>query len=698
MPAIPATHPSSEQLSAFALGKLESDVFDVLESHLADCETCCDAIKQMKEDTFVGLVRQMRDKVVPAGDATIATADHSGPRIEVAADSPPEIPADLAHHARYRIVDLLGTGGMGAVYKAEHRLMQRLVALKVINPKFTLSAQAVERFRREAQAAARLDHPNIVRAHDAEQAGDLHFLVMEYVPGTDLGKVLDERGPLPVAEACEYVRQAALGLQHAHESGMVHRDIKPQNLMLSGGESTRTPTVKILDFGLASLTTATAGDATESDCDSIDDAQAPGLTQAGSLMGTPDYMAPEQGRDARSADIRSDIYSLGCTLYALLVGKVPFPGGTAIDKINSHAKSAAQPLRELRPDVPVAVVDVVEKMMAKDPANRYQTPKDVAEALGAINRLRDRSRNERGPRRWQTGLAVSAAAAFLAVVVSGIVFFWSTPDGVVRFEIDDPDIKVVIDKDGPKITGADKEPITLKPGKHGLTITRGTDFTFDTTTFEMKRGGTSKLKIDWLPGDKMIVLHDGRQIAAAARPKTVAAVPDDKKELPPSTAPQPKFDPASILGEWTPISAEAFGQPASQALVDLMNPRLMFAPDKLTVKLDYDKMPIPVDAIKRLLRSFDDKEKALTPKELDAVFEKKGIEAVYTHDTTKSPRTINISYLSPIRKTLLGIYKIEGDTLKLCVTVDPDKAEHRPTEFAAGIGQSYVILKRAPAE
>jgi serine/threonine protein kinase len=231
------------------------------------------------------------------------------------------IPAALANHSRYHVVGLLGSGGMGAVYRAEHRMMQRPVALKVISQSLTNSAGAVERFRREVVAAARLSHPNIVHAYDAEQAGDLHFLAMELVEGVSLNQLLERRGQLSVADACAYMRQAALGLQHAFEKGMVHRDVKPHNLML-----TPEGQVKILDFGLARFVSEspTAG----------------GLTQVGTSMGTPDYIAPEQARDARTADTRADIYSLGCTLYSFLTGQPPFPGGDYIQKVMAHIERA----------------------------------------------------------------------------------------------------------------------------------------------------------------------------------------------------------------------------------------------------------------------------------------------------------------------------------------------------------------------
>ncbi|HEV3261717.1 MAG TPA: serine/threonine-protein kinase [Gemmataceae bacterium] len=256
----------------------------------------------------------------------------------------------------------MGRGGMGVVYEARQTVMNRQVVIKVINKSLLDNPEAVERFRREVQAAASLSHPNIVTAYDAEQAGDLHMLVMEFVPGQNLAEVLHKKGPLPVAHACHFVRQAALGLQHAFEQGMVHRDIKPQNLML-----TPKGQVKVLDFGLARLRDAGP--------------RAGGLTQTGAFMGTPEYVSPEQATDARTADIRADLYSLGCTLYFLLTGRPPFTADTAVKLVLAHIEKEPTPLRELRPDVPEALSAVVGRLLAKDPGQRYQTPVELAQAL-----------------------------------------------------------------------------------------------------------------------------------------------------------------------------------------------------------------------------------------------------------------------------------------------------------------------------
>jgi tRNA A-37 threonylcarbamoyl transferase component Bud32 len=288
----------------------------------------------------------------------------------------PPVPPELTGHPRYRVLALLGQGGMGAVYKARHLHMDRLVALKVIRPALVTHPASLQRFRQEVRAAARLVHPNIVTAYDADQAGSLHFLVMEFVEGRSLDEYLRRRGPLPPAEACSCARQAALGLQHAHEKGMVHRDIKPHNLMLAADG-----VVKILDFGLARLGQADPAEEASAVTLPGDAGVAEHLTAAGVLMGTADYIAPEQAADAHTADIRADIYSLGCTLYQLLTGRVVFPGGSLADKLVRHQKALPAPLPHWRPDVPPELVRVVQRMLAKDPARRPQTPGEVAGEL-----------------------------------------------------------------------------------------------------------------------------------------------------------------------------------------------------------------------------------------------------------------------------------------------------------------------------
>jgi urea transport system substrate-binding protein len=271
----------------------------------------------------------------------------------------------LVDHPRYRVLELLGTGGMGAVYKAEHRLLGRLVVLKAIRQDLLSNPQQVQRFLREAKLAASLLHPNIVTLFEAEQIGQSPFLVMEYLEGVDLARLLKMHGALPLAEACEWARQAALGLQHIHERGLVHRDIKPANLFLVGARQ-----VKILDLGLAIL--------------SAEKSSGRELTEQGQILGTLDYMAPEQFEESHEVDIRADIYSLGCTLYELLSGKPPFGSAQQsgmMKKMWAHALAPVPPIREQRPDVPESLAAVLSRMLAKEPAERMATPAEVAAAL-----------------------------------------------------------------------------------------------------------------------------------------------------------------------------------------------------------------------------------------------------------------------------------------------------------------------------
>jgi serine/threonine-protein kinase len=268
----------------------------------------------------------------------------------------------------YVLLERIGEGGMGQVYKARHLRMRRVVALKLIHPDRLGNPQAVQRFEREVRAAAALAHPNIVLAYDANEVNGRHLLAMEYVEGTDLAASVAKGGVLPVAQACDCIRQAALGLQHAHERGLVHRDIKPHNLLL-----TPDGVVKILDMGLARLNQPGEPDDRRS-----------AMTQEGTVLGTPDYMAPEQANDSSGADIRADLYSLGCTLYFLLTGQPPFPGGGLTDKLVRHQLHEPEPVEHLRPDVSPAVAAIVRKMMAKKPEERFQTPAEVAGALQRV--------------------------------------------------------------------------------------------------------------------------------------------------------------------------------------------------------------------------------------------------------------------------------------------------------------------------
>lgn len=354
MSATVSAHPPESTLTAFVLGQLDVATAKSVRAHLDTCEACR------------AVVEQSPHRATPSRQPAVTRGDVPAPVPPIDAD---ELPPALRNHARYRVLRQLGRGGMGIVYQAEHTVMERLVALKVVSRHLLDSPEAVERFGREVRAAARLDHPNIVRAYDAEQADDLQLLVMEYVEGKSLTDVLDRKGPLPISHACQYVRQAALGLQHAHEKGMVHRDLKPANLML-----TPKGVVKILDFGLAKLNSERK--------------RGSDLTRKDMAMGTPEYMAPEQALDTKSADIRADIYALGCTLYCLLAGRPPFRSadGNDLQVIMAHIDQDPPPVTQFRPEVPSDLAALLARMLAKAPDQRPQTPKQVADALAAIGK------------------------------------------------------------------------------------------------------------------------------------------------------------------------------------------------------------------------------------------------------------------------------------------------------------------------
>ncbi len=279
---------------------------------------------------------------------------------------------------QYKLIDQIGKGGSGVVFLAEHRQLRRRAAIKVL-PTERSSKESVERFYREARAVASLDHPNIIRAHDINQEGKVHYLVMEYVEGVSLKDYVERTGPLPPREAANYIMQVAAGLQHAHERGLIHRDIKPANLLLDDNG-----TVKILDMGLVLFFQE------ENDT----------LTQdlsRGAVLGTADYLSPEQALDCHEVDIRADIYSLGATFYTLLNGQPPFHHSKVTQKLIDHQIKEPLPLHHLNPHISQRLSEIVAKMMGKKPETRYQTPHEVIEALAAWSADSHSTGSPKGP-------------------------------------------------------------------------------------------------------------------------------------------------------------------------------------------------------------------------------------------------------------------------------------------------------------
>jgi serine/threonine-protein kinase len=288
---------------------------------------------------------------------------------------------------RYIILDRIGSGSMGRVYKAHHLLMDRVVALKIIAPEIASNEKVVARFQREMKLVGRLDHPNVVRAFDADQIKKVLYIVMEYVPGMSLGERL-RKGPIPAAEMFDYAAQAALGLAHAHEQGMVHRDVKPSNLLL-----TEDRKIKVLDLGLGLLMEA--------------DSHATFATADGIAVGTVDYMSPEQAL-GREVDGRSDLFSLGCSMFHLMTGKLAFPGESPIDRLGRRISAKPVPITDYIPEMPAGAVRVLDKLMAMKPHDRYSSALEASEALQAV--IRPKSRPH-GPARPVDSPAGEASAA-----------------------------------------------------------------------------------------------------------------------------------------------------------------------------------------------------------------------------------------------------------------------------------------------
>ncbi len=277
---------------------------------------------------------------------------------------------------RYIILDRIGSGSMGRVYKAHHQMMDRVVALKIIAPEIASNQKVVARFQREMKLVGRLDHPNVVRAYDADQLNKVLYIVMEYVPGQSLGERL-KKSPIPAAEMFEYAAQAALGLSHAHEQGMVHRDVKPSNMLLTADRK-----IKILDLGLGVLMEA--------------DNNATFATADGIAVGTVDYMSPEQAL-GREVDGRSDLFSLGCSMFHLMTGKLAYPGESPIDRLGRRLSARPTPITDHIPDFPAHAARVLDKLMATKPQDRYATAREAAEALQGVLRPKSRPAMPRSP-------------------------------------------------------------------------------------------------------------------------------------------------------------------------------------------------------------------------------------------------------------------------------------------------------------
>ncbi|XZE53151.1 protein kinase domain-containing protein [Planctomycetaceae bacterium SH139] len=362
---------SKDTLRAFAKGQLDEAAEQQVLALLETRPDLAAQVAAISSDSMLERMKSHGEATAPKSlSSQLASADQAQTDAK-SAKAPPKFPPELAELTGYRILKEIGRGGMGVVYLAEHLLTGRKEVLKVLNERLMTNAEARKRFDQEIKCVAAMNHETIVRCYTVQQLPSALVLCMEYIPGTNLHSFINTNGPLPIHVACGIASEVCRGLQHAMDNGLVHRDIKPSNIMLYKAEGKIK--AKILDFGLARLNTRE---------------KAKGLTDDGTLLGTLEYIAPEQCLNAAAADIQSDIYSLGCTLYHMLVGHPPFRGSSG-ELVLAHAQSVPPAINLARPEVPSELAGLISKMLAKQPGQRQQKPLNVADDLTPFLRRRN---------------------------------------------------------------------------------------------------------------------------------------------------------------------------------------------------------------------------------------------------------------------------------------------------------------------
>jgi eukaryotic-like serine/threonine-protein kinase len=515
-------------LREYLLGRMAEPTAAAVETHVASCPECRKLLPTIRaEDDFVASFRDQAATPLPADPqldqlaerlhcllqtlpiGSDATTPPDGEAAAPASDledtldrsltlGPPQSPNEIGRLGGYRVLKELGRGGMGVVYQAEDPKLKRLVALKVMLPRHSSDKSARQRFIREAQAMAAVHHDHIVTIFQVDENNGVPFLAMEFLDGMPLDKWLKDGRKPSVAQVLRMGREIAEGLAAAHERGLIHRDVKPGNIWLDSAHKGR---VKILDFGLARVGT--------------DDVH---LTRSGAIVGTPAYMSPEQARGEK-VDGRTDLFSLGCVLYRLCTGAMPFAGDTTTALLLALAMDHPKPVRDVNPEIPATLSDLVMRLLAKTPAERPASAREVVELVEAIeNNLNGVTEAKREgisqtelmapspsalppipPKRRRTAVvALMAGAAAILLVMAGAVVYVQTDRGTLEISTFDPDVKVLVEKGGASVDILDpksKQQLSIHSGQYTLKLigadVAGLELTTDQGTgpVTLTRGG-----------------------------------------------------------------------------------------------------------------------------------------------------------------------------------------------------------------
>ncbi|MBM81806.1 MAG: hypothetical protein CMJ78_14615 [Planctomycetaceae bacterium] len=556
------TCPSKSQLREFLEGAVSDAEADEISDHVGDCSSC-DGVLSTLENEQGDVLNELRNGLQFESllvEPELQQLRNTARLPQIDKTTTPDVqPSNEKRIRDYRLVRKIGEGGMGTVYQAIHVHLGKSVALKILPVDKLQSQQSVDRFRQEMRAVGRVNHPNVVSASDAGTVDGQHFLVMELVEGADLDRIIHDRGPLDVADACEIVRQAALALQHAHDERLVHRDVKPSNIMLAVDGS-----VKLLDLGLAGLNNSEV----ESANDVIGNDR---LTSFGQIMGTLDYMAPEQITASPLVDGRADVYALGATLFQLLTGRTPCGDRSeeTPERIEAVLHNPPLDITSLRSDVSEELGTLLLKMLAKSADDRPQTASDVASALEIFSSDSDlvalaeacrtsldipsadidvtddvsfvvpQSAALSAPKEVVNVRRPKMAVALLGFVslLAAIVYYIQTDKGIVRVEVLNPTFKVTIAGQTVTVKEGSNKPIELRPDEHDLVVKQG-DTELVTDAFELRRNDKVAFKVQLLKGD-VVITKDGKVSKSMPFPgkkpvKPVATKPDS---TPMSTVP-----------------------------------------------------------------------------------------------------------------------------------------------------------------